>query len=420
MCHTQIVLRDSLLRSFAWRLPSSFSALRHRDFRLFWVGAFVSFVGSWVQTVGQGWLVFQLTGSEKALGLVTFLGAVPMFIVAPLGGYLADRLNKKIILITTQTVFALCALTLSLAVWTNHITYEMILVVALLIGCAASVDMPTRQSLIAQVVSQEEIPQAIPLNAGTFNTARMVGPALGGWILERYGPATCYFVNALSFLAIIVAVALIRSDLRSNFIRSASLRETLLGGIHYVFHHPAFRWCVVMVMVTSVFGFFYLALLPALAASTLGAGKQGLGTLMTATGVGALMGILTLASVGTKVKRGWMISLAMLGFGCALLALSLVRSFELAFLCLLVMGMCGIVQMAGTNATLQYFSPPELRGRVVVVHVWALQGLNPFGVLFFGWFSERLGLLVAFAVGGAVILITATFVLLFSKAIRSL
>ncbi len=407
-------------KSFSWRLPSSLSVLRHRDFRLFWAGAFVSFVGSWVQTVGQGWLVFQLTGSEKALGLVTFLGAVPMFVVAPLGGYLADRLNKKIVLITTQTIFALCALTLSIAVWTHHITYEMVLGVALIVGCAASIDMPTRQSMIAHVVSQEEIPQAVPLNAGTFNTARMVGPALGGWVLERYGPGTCYFINALSFLAIILAVALIRSDLRSNALRSASLRETLLEGIRYVLRHPAFRWCVVMVMTTSVFGFFYLSLLPALAATTLGAGKQGLGTLMTATGVGALMGILTLALLGTRIKRGWTIALAMLGFGCALLTLSFAKSFGLAFGCLLLMGMCGIIQMAGTNATLQYFSPPELRGRVVAVHVWALQGLNPFGALFFGWLSERLSLPTAFAFGGAVIALVATLVLLLSKAVRSL
>jgi predicted MFS family arabinose efflux permease len=343
-----------------------------------------------------------------------------MFVVAPLGGYLADRLNKKVILITTQTIFALCALTLSIAVWTNHVTYEMILGVALIVGCAASVDMPTRQSMIAQVVSQEEIPQAIPLNAGTFNTARMVGPALGGWVLERYGPGTCYFVNALSFLAIIVAVALIRSDLRSNSVRTASLRETLLEGIRYVFQHPAFRWCVVMVMTTSVFGFFYLALLPALAASSLGVGKQGLGLLMTATGVGALLGILTLAVFITRLKRGWMISLAMLGFGIALLSLSFVKSFGLAFLCLLVMGMCGIIQMAGTNATLQYSSPPDLRGRVVAVHVWALQGLNPFGALFFGWFSERFGIPVAFAFGGAVVLLMAMLVVFFSKAVRSL
>ncbi|MCH8274177.1 MAG: MFS transporter [Armatimonadetes bacterium] len=403
-----------------FRLPDSLGALRHRDFRLFWVGAFVSFIGTWVQRVGQGWLVYDLTGSAQALGLLTFLGAAPMFFLTPFGGWLADRLNKRAILVATQTVFGLCALVLSAAVWTGSISYWLIVAMAVVIGCAAAIDIPTRQSLIGHVVKVEDLPNAIPLNAATFNTARVVGPGIGGWLLAAFGPGTCYLVNGLSFLAIILAVIMIRSDLRGGSDRSASLKETLFEGMGHVMRNPAFRLLVLMVMSTAVFGFFYLSLLPALAEAKLQAGKQGLGALMTATGVGALIGVAVLAALSRKPYKGWTIAIAMAGFGLSMIALSFAQEQWQALVCLGSIGMCGIGQLAGTNAALQYYSPPNLRGRVISVHVWSLAGLHPFGALLFGWVSEQAGLEVAFRLGGSVVFAVGLSVLLFGRAVKGL
>ncbi|MBA3727085.1 MAG: MFS transporter, partial [Armatimonadetes bacterium] len=211
-------------RKLQFRLPDSFGALRHRDFRLFWIGAFVSFVGTWIQNTGQQWLVYELTNSKQALGIVTFIGAAPMFFLSPLGGWLADRSNKRVVLVIAQLTFALSAFLLAASVYFGFVSYELIAVLAFVNGCTSVIEIPTRQSMISNIVAEEDLANALPLSAATFNTARILGPAIGGLLLGSFGPGACYLVNGISFSAIVFAILAIRADLRSISDRSASIK----------------------------------------------------------------------------------------------------------------------------------------------------------------------------------------------------
>jgi len=401
-------------------LGHTFRTLRIRDFRLYWIGAFLSFVGSWIQNTGQQWLVFDLTNSEQALGLMTFIGAAPMFFLSPFGGWLADRANKRMVLVVCQSTFAISAFFLAFAVWQGYATFWMITAVAFVNGCTSVIEIPTRQSMISDLVPAEDLASALPLSSATFNTARILGPAIGGLLLGAYGPGACYFINGISFSAIIIAVLAIRSDLRSTSDRSASLRESLFEGMRHVAATPAFRTLVLMMMATAVCAMFYIALLSAFAERVLSVGAQGFGYLLTSTGVGAIIGLLTITWLSTKPVKGWIPIIAMCGLGGSLFVVSLTQHLLHACLALGMMGFFGVGQMVGTNTALQYFSPPELRGRIISVHVWSMAGLNPVGALLFGKLAEEIGVPVTFRIGGIIVLSVGIFALLFAKSLKAL
>lgn len=401
-------------------LPNALRALRHRDFRLFWLGAFFSFVGSWVQTTGQQWLVYDITRSEQALGLITFIGASPMFFLSPFGGWLADRSNKRAVLIFASAGLSVSAFILAASVQFGFVSFWLIALLAFFGGCISVIEIPTRQSIISEIVPPEDLANAVPLNAMTFNSARIVGPAIGGAVLQYLGVAPCYLLNGISFAAIIFAALAIRADLRSTGDRSASLRESLFEGISYVFTNPAFRTVVSMMMTTAVFGLFYISQVSPLATTVLHAGESGYAALFISTGVGAVLGILTLAVISHNPRKGLAPLVSMVGVGASLIALSFCSQLWQAMICMGLMGLFGSGQMVGTNTTLQYFSPYHLRGRVISVHAWSLAGLSPVGALAFGTVSERLGLMTAFRIGGGVVLVVGVIALLFGKSLRKL
>ncbi|MDQ2986460.1 MAG: MFS transporter [Armatimonadota bacterium] len=421
LVHTRQVLADAsgtgrLRRS----IGHSFRTLRIRDFKLYWIGAFLSFVGSWVQNTGQQWLVFDLTNSEQALGLMTFIGAAPMFFLSPFGGWLADRANKRMVLVVCQATFAISAFVLAFAVWQGFATFWMITGMAFVNGCTSVIEIPTRQSMISNLVPSEDLASALPLSAATFNTARILGPAIGGLLLGTYGPAACYLINGLSFSAIIFAVLAIRADLRSTSDRSASLKESLFEGIRHVYATPAFRTLVFMMMVTAVCAMFYISLVSAFAGRVLNVGAQGFGYLLTSTGVGAIIGLLTITWLSSKPVKGWIPIIAMCGLGGSLVIVSLTHEMWQSCLALGMMGVFGVGQMVGTNTALQYFSPPELRGRIISVHVWSMAGLNPVGALLFGKVAEEIGLPITFRIGGFIVLFVGILTLLFAKSLKAL
>jgi predicted MFS family arabinose efflux permease len=394
--------------------------MRHRDFRLFWIGAMVSFTGSWVQMTGQQWLVYELTGSSQSLGLLTFLAAAPLFFLSPLGGWLADRCNKRAVLVACSSMFALTALVLAAAVYFNFVSFPLIAALAFVNGVTSVLEIPTRQSMISNIVDEDDIGSAIPLNSATFNLARVIGPVIGGQMIERFGVAACYLVNGLTYASIILAVLAIRSDLRSTADRSASLRETLFEGLVHVWRNTAFRTIVLMMMVTSLCGIFYISMISAFAKSVLKLGPQGYSNLLTATGVGAILGVAILTLLSRRNVKGWIPLVSMTGLGAGLIVLSFARTQVEAVCALAFVGMCGIGQMVGTNTALQFYSPPELRGRIVAVHVWSMAGINPIGALGFGWLSQRFGLPLAFLAGGSAVFLGGFSALLFAKHVRSL
>lgn len=351
---------------------------------------------------------------------MTFIGASPLFFLSPFGGWLADRCDKRLVLIVCQLVFAITALFLAAAVSFGFVSFALIAALAFVNGVTAVIEIPTRQSLISNIVPPEELANALPINSATFNSARIIGPVVAAILLGAFGPAACYLVNGLSFAAIIFAVLAIKSNLDSTGENSASLKESLFDGIRHVFRTPAFRVIVSMMMTTAVFGLFYFSLLAAYTKSVLHLNKAGLGWLMTATGIGAMSGVFALIFLSHKPIKGSIPAVSMTGLGLSLFALSFVNTAPVAFLCLLFTGFFSICQMVGTNTALQYFSPPELRGRIVSVHVWSLAGLSPLGALAFGAISEKFSLSISFAIGGGVVFLVGLLVLLFASSIRNL
>ncbi len=413
--------RDGSSSGSRWSaLPDNFSALRHRDFRLFWFGALVSFFGTWIQNVGQGWLVYELTGSETLLGLLTLITNGPMMVLTPVGGWLADRYDKKLILTVTQSALALTALALSVAVFGGFVSFWLIAVLAAVSGVAAAIDIPTRHTMISSIVPPEDLANAIPLNAATFNLARLVGPAIGGFLLEQFGAGTCYFINGISFLALISALHMIQADVKPNHRSSGTMLSNLAEGFLYVWKRRDFRILALMVFVAAFFGMFFISLLPAVAKSKLNLGGNGLGMLMSSTGVGAVIGLLGLAGLSRVPRRGLVLSLAMLGVGLGSIGLALSSQPYQAMFALALLGMCGSGFLSGANAVYQALSAPDIRGRVISVHVWVVAAANPIGSFVFGRVSERYGLEFAFALGGAVVAVVAVAVFAFSRAIRSL
>lgn len=400
-------------------MPAALAALRHRDFRLFWFGALVSFTGSWVATFGQQALVWHLTGSKFKLGFITFLAAAPMFF-SPLFGWVADRCDKRVTLVLCQISFALTAFVLFLSLVGGWASYELLCALALFNGITAVIEIPTRQSLISRVVPPEDIANAIPLNAAAFNGARIIGPAIGGVLLSVSGYATLYLINSLSFLALILAIVGIRSDLKAQGSFTLSIRETLLEGVRYVAIRPGFRILVLMLMTNSLFGLCYFSQLAAYAKGFLLTGDAGLSKLMTLTGIGALIGLWLMASLSPKPYKGWIPLVSMFGFSVSLLCLSYATAFLQAAVCCAFLGMFGAGHMAGTNTALQYYSPPDLRGRVVSVHAWALGGIWPIGALLLGHLAESFGLINSLRVGGCVVFAVSALALLFAHSVKRL
>lgn len=368
---------------------------------------------------GQQYLVYEITSSKAALGLVTFFGSAPMFFLSPLGGWFADRCNKRKVLVWVSALFGLNALLLALSLYFHFVSFELICGCAIFGGCLSVLEIPTRQAMISNIVPPNELGQAIPLNAATFNSARIIGPSIGGPLLTYFGPGMCYMVNAFSFFAIIFAVLAIRADLRSLGDRSASLKESLFDGMRYVIQSPAFRTLASMMALSAICALFYVSQAAPLA-KILHMSEKGYALLFTSTGVGALIGILVLAFRGMNERKGLPPVISMTGLGLSLIALSFVYAPWQAYICFFTIGLFGSGQMVGTNTALQYFAPAELRGQVISVHAWTLAGMSPIGALLFGWIGEHKGLPFAFRLGGSCTLLVALLVLIFGASVRNL
>jgi MFS family permease len=370
----------------------TFSALRSRNFRLWFFGQTVSMMGTWMQSVAQGWLVYQLTGSELALGLISFLGTVPtLFLMIPAGALL-DRANKRNVLVATQTVMMLLAFTMAglyslgvLAVW--HIG-----AMAILLGIANSFDAPARQALAVEMVDdRRDLMNAIALNSTIFNLARVVGPAIGGIVLATLGAAWCFGLNGMSFLAVLLALLSMRLAYKLPEPRSGALLAHTAAGLDYIWSNKVIRAMIVLLGFSSLFGFSYSVLLPAFAEDVLHVGKAGLGELNAAVGLGALVGSLVVASLGRYKRKALLMTAGTLSMPLALLGFSQATSFPLSLACLVVVGFAFVSQNATINTLIQSLVPDELRGRVMAVYSLMFFGTTPFGSLLAGSLAESLG-----------------------------
>ncbi len=380
--------------------PGWLNALNYRDFRIFWLGQLVSLVGTWMQTVGQAWLVLQLTDSPFKLGLLGALQFAPMLFLSFFAGVLVDRLPKRRLILTTQTALLLQACALAALVWSGHVRYWHVAVLALLLGLANTVDMPTRQSFIAELVDRSVLTNAIALNSASFNGARIVGPAVAGLLIARYEVGTAFFLNALSYGAVIAALLAVRAEGRPRSRRGATVFQEIVEGVRYAARTPRIAFVLVLVLVVSLFVFNFNVLVPLLAREVLHQGAQGFGLLMAMFGAGALCGALVLAVVGEGRPPLRLIVAAAVLLSAGTAAMSTVRHFPLAAGLLFVLGFAGIFFMASCNTTLQLTTPDELRGRMMSLYTLVFAGVVPFGSFFIGSVAETLGVPSAFLVGG--------------------
>lgn len=396
------------------------ASLKIRDFRLLWTGALLSFIGSWVQTVAQGWLVFELTHDEAKLAMVAFCGMIPVSIFGPFAGALADTLNRRTGLILTQLVFGLNAFVLALLNHMGWIRYEHILIIALINGCVSTIEMPMRQSLVSTVVPKDLLASAVPIQATTFNLARVIGPAIGGQMLAWFGPQSCYLFNGVSYIALIAAVLAIRADLRAQAREVQPIKDLLTEGIIYTFRDRRLKMLFLMESTVSIFGLAYLPLVPALAKEVLKLDKQGLGFIYTCIGIGAMTGLGTLIWLSGKPWKGHVIRIAMTCMGAGLIALSFVRQPLLAFPLFAILGASSIMQFNSTNALFQAIAPEQIKGRVIAMHIWALSGSAPIALPLFGWISREMGVPMATLAGGSVVFLGAMWTWLRPGAMNDL
>ena len=394
------VLSTEQLKS-APRLAVMFRALRHRNYRLFFMGQIISLVGTWMQTIAQSWLVYRLTGSSLLLGLVGFAGQIPVFLFAPLGGVFADRHSRHRIVIATQTSAMILAFILSALTLLKQIQVWQIVLLAALLGVVNAFDIPARQAFIIEMVNSEDLINAIALNSAMFNGARILGPAVAGVTVAAIGEGWCFFANGVSYIAVIVGLLLMTVVPRKRERRVASGLESFLEGFRFALHTGPIRALLLLLGLVSVTGMPYAVLMPIFADKILGGGARGLGMLMGATGVGALMGTLTLASKREVRGLGRWIMFASAGFGASLVLFSFSRVFWLSVLLLLPAGFSMLLQMSSSNTLIQTMVPDALRGRVMSVYSMMFMGMAPFGALLAGAMANRLGAPITVTLGGA-------------------
>ena len=388
------------------RFPQGLRALNHRDFRLFVFGQLVSLVGTWMQRVGQSWLVLELTNSPFKLGLIGALQFGPMLCFSFLSGAIADRVPKRRMIIGTQTALMLQAFVLCLLVWTGRVQYWHVAVLAVLYGIATTLDVPCRQSFVVEMVGKEDLSSAIALNSAGFNTARMVGPAVAGLLVDWYGVAPAFLLNGLSFLPVILALLAIRAEGLPRREGVTTVRQDIATGLRYAAGTPQVALILSLLLFVSLFVLNHSVLTPLLARQVLHGGAHEFGLLMTALGAGALLGALALTlSARSRPPLSLLIGAA---FVCSAttLALAAVRHFGLAFLVLALAGFSQIIFSANCNTTLQLIVPDSLRGRVMSLYAFVFGGITPFGSLLMGSLAEFFGVPTAYAVGGGLGLVS--------------
>lgn len=395
-------------------LPSSsravFAALRHRNFRLFLTGQFISLCGTWMQTIAQGWLVLHLTDSAFAVGLVTALGSLPVLLFSLYGGVIADRVNKRRFILVLQSLMLLEALTLGVLTALDLITVEWVMALAVFFGLLTAFEVPARQSFVAEIVEREDLMNAIALGSSAFNLARVIGPAFAGLVIATLGLSVCFFANAASYLAVIVSLTRVKvADVHPPAV--VSLWAALRQGLAYVFGNRWPRALVIIVTTFSIFGFSFMPLMPVFARDALGLDASGYGAMVAAIGVGALAAAFFMAAFGGRVRQSRLVLGSSILFGVVLCAASLAPDFWVAVVLFTVCG--GIMALNGiaANTMLQTEAPDELRGRVMGFYSFMVLGLAPFGSLQAGWLAERFGVRVAFALGGLVCLVVAVSVM---------
>jgi len=400
------------------RVPHTFRALRHRNFRLFIGGQIISLVGTWMQNTAQSWLVYRLTHSEMLLGTTWFCSQIAVFALGPLGGTVSDRYSRRTVVVLTQTAsmiqaFLLAALTLAHKVEVWHI-----LVLGAMLGAINAFDMPARQALVVEMTSQDDLINAISLNSAVFNTARILGPSIAGFVLAVVGEGTCFLVNGLSFVAVIIGLLAMRLP-RFEPHPPAPVVQHLIDGFRYAANHHAVRRVLALMAAATFAGMPAFVLMPFFADDIFHRGSTGLGYLMGAMGVGAVTGTLVLARRTRMKGLGRVMVVSGVTTGIAYLCFAYSPSFYLSLAIMPIIGYSVMRQMASSNTTIQTSIPDHYRGRIMALYAMTVVGLGPFGSLAAGAIAGKWGARNALGCGGVLALV-ASLVFEWSRRRKSL
>ena len=419
---TLLLLWDKLRHAPHAIAHGTFRSLRHRNYRLFFFGQFISVIGTWLQNTALGWLIWSITKSSMMLGIMSFLSTVPVLFLSIYAGTVADELPKRRILVVTQAAAGVQAILLAIALWTHNATVIVIGIANVLLGIITAFDMPTRQAFVVEMASKEDVTNAIALNSAIFNAARLLGPAFAGYIIYALSIDMCFFLNGVSYIAVIIGLLMMRFDRpeirreRRGGSRTAVMKE----GILYLYRVPQLRTVMILVIGMTLFGWSYSVNLPAVAGGLLHGGASSFSALLSANGAGALLAALTQATFAGKLDGRKMLYIGLAVFIFSLLGASFVHSLTGAVILLVFVGWGIITFFITANSTLQRRVPDELRGRVMSIYSFAFAGLYPFGSLLAGWVASVYGVAVAFQLNAAILLCFAVPAFMFIRKLPRL
>lgn len=401
---------------------NTFRSLRHRNYRLIWIGTLFSSSGQWIQQAALGWLTYDLTGSAALLGAVNGARSLPLLFLGPVGGVAADRFDKKRLMLTTQAFMVVISLIFATLIVTGLVEVWHIFVFTLLSGVGWAFNMPVRQSIVPNLVPREDMMNAMALNSAAFNVTRIGGPAIAGLMIAKIGPGENFFIQAAMYIGVSITVMQLSLP-QFKTVTNRSIRGGVTEGAKYVWHHPTLRTQMTLALVPVVIALPYVSLLPVVARDNLDKGPGGFGMMMSAPGIGAVASTLLLATMKDIQRKGLLLLGAVFAFGIALIAfaasVSIFENYVLALALLVVVGACQMVFMTTNQTVLQLTTPDEYRGRVMGLFMLN-QGLLPLGSLFGGVIAEFTNAQTAlFVMGGSVMLLAVAFAL-FAKSVRTL
>lgn len=399
------------------KAEKTFPALTHKDFRSFWIGQSISLIGSWMQTTTQGWLVLQIAKDNPSflLGVINALQFLPILLFSLFSGVIIDRFSKKKLLIFTQTSLMFFALVQGILVWTGTVRFWHLAIIAFMVGSINSIDMPTRQSFVIELVGKNHLMNAVALNSSIFNAARVLGPSVAGVILAYVSIQSCYFINAISFIPVIIGIISIKHDCKiKKELKQEDIFKNIKEGLFYIKKEKILVRTFILITILGVFAFNYNILIPVFAVKVLEMGSKEYGFLMSALGIGSLTGALTMVAKGKKPKVK-IINVASLIISVLLVLLGINKNITIMAVLLVFVGAFNVTFSTTANSTVQLNSKDEYRGRVMSVYTMLFAGVSPIGSLFTGLVSNFFGPSKAFVFSGILSAILVTLVLIMEE-----
>jgi MFS family permease len=387
------------------KILSSLPAFKSRNYTLYFIGQLISMIGTWLQIVAEGWLIFQLSHSAYYVGLSTAASMVPSLFLSLIGGVIADRYPKKRVILITQSLAMTLAFTLGILTITHTVTVWHIIFLAFLLGIVQAVDITTRQSYVVELVNDKKLlPSAIALNSTIYNGARVIGPTIAGLLISSFGLGMAFILNGISYIAVITALLFIHTNPVTSSVHQGTLKA-IKEGVHYAFAHPTIKSLLVSTVFMSVFGWSYSTLMPVIAENVFHLNAAGLGYMYAATGVGALLGTVLISSYGNRINANIFIAGGNILFTLGLIAFSFTQSIFVAYILLFIVGFSLVSMFATVNTTIQHCVVDQMRGRVMSIYALAFMGLAPLGSFSIGYAADHLGPSLAIRIGASIALL---------------